>query len=93
MTMREVMGIIGTRLGKEVKVERLEFKDAVNGLLVRLFGTEEVEQSERDTAQRMLLFYKGRGLKGNSNVLKWVLGREETRFGEWVEEQLGNKDA
>jgi uncharacterized protein YbjT (DUF2867 family) len=89
LTFADAMGIVGEKLGKEVKIERLEYKQAVDGLLVRLFGTSEgVDQRKRDVAQRMILFYDNRGLVGNSNVLEWVLNRKATQFDEWVEKKL-----
>jgi uncharacterized protein YbjT (DUF2867 family) len=89
LTFADAMGVIGDKIGREVEIERLEYKQAVDGLLVRLFGTSEgVDQRKRDVAQRMILFYDNRGLVGNSNVLEWVLGRRATQFDEWVEKKL-----
>jgi uncharacterized protein YbjT (DUF2867 family) len=89
LTFADAMGVVGEKLGKEVKIERLEYKQAVDGLLVRLFGTSEgVDQRKRDVAQRMILFYDNRGLVGNSNVLEWALNRKATQFDEWVEKKL-----
>ncbi|OCL10290.1 hypothetical protein AOQ84DRAFT_362532 [Glonium stellatum] len=67
--------IVGERRGREVRIERLGFEDAVKALLVGLKGTDEVDLRVRDAAERMLLFYKHRGLIGNSNVLSWLIGR------------------
>lgn len=70
-------------------IKNLEYKQAIDGMLVGLFGTSEgVGQRRGDVAQRMILFYDNRGLVGNSHVLVWVLGREGTQFGEWVKQQL-----
>nr|POE75625.1 hypothetical protein CFP56_53737 [Quercus suber] len=44
----------------------------------------------RDEAERLILFYNRRGLKGSPNVLKWLLGREPTSVDDWVEIQLRN---
>lgn len=44
----------------------------------------------RDEAERLVLFYNRRGLKGNPNVLRWLLGREPTSIEEWVGLQLGS---
>ncbi|KAJ5808445.1 hypothetical protein N7474_009714 [Penicillium riverlandense] len=43
----------------------------------------------RDEAERLVLFYNRRGLRGNPNVLRWLLGREPTSVEEWVRLQLG----
>ena len=42
----------------------------------------------RDAAERSVLFYNRRGLKGSPNVLKWLLGRNPTTVEEWIETQL-----
>ncbi|KAJ5508621.1 hypothetical protein N7527_010764 [Penicillium freii] len=43
----------------------------------------------RDEAERLVLFYNRRGLKGNPSVLRWLIGREPTTVDEWVKIQLG----
>lgn len=89
ITFAEAMNIISSKIGKDVKIERLEYKTAVEGLLTRLFGTSEgVDQRSRDAAQRMILFYDNRGLVGNSNVLEWVIGRRGLQFDEWVKAKV-----
>ncbi|KAE8853998.1 hypothetical protein HRS9122_00990 [Pyrenophora teres f. teres] len=83
--------VIGEKIGREVRIERLAFGEAVDALLMRMYGVEDattVERRRRDAAERMILFYDGRGLVGNSNVLEWVLGRKATQFGEWVDGKL-----
>lgn len=42
----------------------------------------------RDEAERLILFYNRRGLKGNPSVLRWLIGREPTTVDEWVKLQL-----
>ncbi|KAJ5587522.1 uncharacterized protein N7459_003287 [Penicillium hispanicum] len=42
----------------------------------------------RDEAERLVLFYNRRGLKGNPRVLRWLIGREPTTVDEWVQAQL-----
>ena len=38
-----------------------------------------------DTAERLILFYSRRELKGSPNVLRWLLGREPTSLEQWVD--------
>ncbi|KAJ5812752.1 hypothetical protein N7447_009775 [Penicillium robsamsonii] len=42
----------------------------------------------KDQAERLILFYNRRGLKGNPSVLRWLIGREPTSVDEWVKIQL-----
>ena len=43
----------------------------------------------RDEAERLVLFYNRRGLRGSPNVLRWLLGREPTTVEEWIDIQMG----
>lgn len=42
----------------------------------------------RDEAERLILFYNRRGLRGSPNVLRWLLEREPTTVEQWVEIQM-----
>ncbi|KAK5806362.1 hypothetical protein VI817_000620 [Penicillium citrinum] len=42
----------------------------------------------RDEAERLVLFYNRRGLKGNPSVLRWLIQREPATVDEWVKRQL-----
>jgi uncharacterized protein YbjT (DUF2867 family) len=42
----------------------------------------------RDEAERLILFYNRRGLRGSPNVLRWLLGGEPTTVEQWVKSQL-----
>ncbi|KAJ5101956.1 hypothetical protein NUU61_004178 [Penicillium alfredii] len=44
----------------------------------------------RDEAERLILFYNRRGLKGSPNVLRWLIQREPTTVDEWVQMQLNS---
>jgi uncharacterized protein YbjT (DUF2867 family) len=91
LTFSQATRIISNKIGKKVTIEQMPYKDAVEALLKRLYGTNEnVDQRSRDAAQRMIIFYDNRGLVGNSNVLEWVLGRQATQFDEWVDSKLAS---
>lgn len=38
----------------------------------------------RDATERLVLYYSRRGLKGNSSVLEWLIGRKPTSHAEWT---------
>ena len=91
ITLEQAMRVVGEKIGREVRIERLAFAEAVDALLMVTYGVEDtgmVERRTRDAAERMVLFYNARGLVGNSNVLEWVLGRKATQFAEWVDGKL-----
>ncbi|KAL1599824.1 hypothetical protein SLS60_007629 [Paraconiothyrium brasiliense] len=90
LSFGEAMHIISSKTGREVKIEQLEFRKAVDAVLLRLYGTTDgLDQRTRDTAQRMVLYYDNRGIVGNSNVLEWLIGRGATQFVDWVDVKLG----
>ena len=89
LSFGEAVGVLAEKAGKEIGVEVVEFRKAVDDVLIRLFGVSEgMDQRSRDAAQRMILYYDNRGLVGNSNVLEWVIGREATQFAAWAEGKI-----
>jgi uncharacterized protein YbjT (DUF2867 family) len=94
LSFGDALQIVQANIDREVVIERKEFKDAVDMMLKRLFKVEDASQADRrsrDTAERMILFYDGRGLVGNSNVLEWLLGRKALQFPGFVEQVVRGK--
>ncbi|KAJ4354327.1 uncharacterized protein N0V89_006062 [Didymosphaeria variabile] len=90
LSFGEAMHIISSKISKDVKIEHLDFRKAVDSVLMRLYGMAEgIDQRTKDTAQRMILYYDNRGIVGNSNVLEWLIGRGATQFDDWVDVKLG----
>lgn len=99
ITEAEIVRIIGERIGKSIEIKTPTFEAGVNRLARQLFGGSETDvpgfglasagdmrgDLVADTLERLILFYSRRGLTGNPNVLRWLLGREPTTVAEWVE--------
>jgi uncharacterized protein YbjT (DUF2867 family) len=93
----EIVDIISRRIGKKVEIETPAFQDGVQRLSKILFGNS-IQATNlglapagdlrgdlvQDTVERLILFYNRRGLQGNPNVLRWLLGREPTTVEKWV---------
>lgn len=93
---------IGRIIGKEIEIKRPTFEGGVERLVQFLFGKGKAGAGDfescaegdlrgdicRDGAERLVLFYTRRGLKGSPNVLRWLLGREPTSVEEWIRLQL-----
>lgn len=101
MSFVEVADIIGRYIGKEVETTAAGFDSGVEQLLKYLFGEVGVADGElrpdlaRDAAERLIVFANRRGLRGNPNVLRWLLGREPTSMEDWVRmetEKLRERD-
>jgi hypothetical protein len=77
-------GIVSEVIGKEVTVQQKSFEDAVETSIKMINGGNEPPKQMKEIGARMFLYYNERGLVGNCNVLKWLLGRETTGYEEWV---------
>lgn len=88
---RDVLDMIGEMAKKEVRVETIEFEEAVEIFTTLVFGKNKewvMEEDQEDAAERMLLYYNRRGLCGNNNVCRWLLGREPMELREMVKRML-----
>ncbi|KAF9774725.1 hypothetical protein IL306_007241 [Fusarium sp. DS 682] len=85
---------IGLLIGKEIEIRELAFDDAVDWLLENVFGRKEnVPIKTRDTMAYLVLHYKQRGIRGNSNVLEWLLRRKPTGLLEYVQSKKAEIEA
>jgi uncharacterized protein YbjT (DUF2867 family) len=80
----EACGIVSKVIGKQVKVQQKGFEDAVETSIKMINGGKEPPKQMKEIGARMFLYYNERGLVGNCNVLKWLLGRKTTGYEEWV---------
>lgn len=89
MPYTEAVEIVSKEIGKEIRLERRSFEDAVD-FLCTMLGMKDPHPRTKGAAARMLLFYNEHGLAGNPNVLEWLLGRKPTSYAEWVRLQMEN---
>ncbi|KZO94995.1 NAD-P-binding protein [Calocera viscosa TUFC12733] len=76
----EVADTIGRKIGKPVKVERIPAEQAIARM-----GTHPYTQ---EAMKRMLYYYDTRGLTGNPNILRWLLGREPCTWDDYLDRVL-----
>ncbi|KAJ5964490.1 uncharacterized protein N7479_004366 [Penicillium vulpinum] len=97
----DIIGLIEKRIGKSIELKTPSFDTGVNKLINSLYGGSDKGEGEiglgrsslgdlrgdfvRDTVEHLILFYNRRGLKGNPNVLRWLLEREPTTVEAWVD--------
>ena len=79
--------IAGKVLGKKVRVETIPLMAAVEEWL-KLKYDGPVSPYTRDAAERLFLYYNRRGLPGNTNILKWLIGQEPLDFQGWMEREV-----
>jgi uncharacterized protein YbjT (DUF2867 family) len=80
----EAGDIVSRVIGKKVTIQQEGFEDAVETSIKMINGGKEPPKQMKEIGARMFLYYNERGLIGNCNVLKWLLGRETTGYEEWV---------
>ncbi|MCJ1309220.1 hypothetical protein MMC25_002877 [Agyrium rufum] len=83
----ELAELAGKVVGKEIRVERMSFDEIVLGETEKMFGQPR-NRYTKDAAMRMILWYNFRGLVGNCNVLRWMLGREPISWQDFIRKQI-----
>ena len=84
----EFVKTVGKEMGKEIRIEKVEYQEAVDKMCETIFKTKDVEQRYRDAPERMLLFYNKRGLIGSPNVCEWLLEMPPTSIKQLTQIQL-----
>ena len=85
MAYGDVPKLVGKLIGKEIELVQLSFEEAVETLGLYIFGgIDNASAIEKDKVERLILFYRRRGLQGNTNVLEWLLGRKPTSIEEFT---------
>ncbi|KZT24782.1 NAD(P)-binding protein [Neolentinus lepideus HHB14362 ss-1] len=77
-------------------LERESGKHAICEMVDRQSSLQEREKSSgswsAELAEMMLLHYDRRGIPGNTNVTRWLLGRDTITWKDWIHEVLGVLD-
>ncbi|KIW61624.1 hypothetical protein PV05_01724 [Exophiala xenobiotica] len=85
----DVMQAASKAIARELVVDDLSVEAATNLLLTLTRGSlDKVDPRDRDGAERLILFYRRRGLQGNPGVMRWLLGREPTSVQQYLEGQM-----
>ncbi|KAI0650086.1 NAD-P-binding protein [Trametes meyenii] len=84
-TYEDVARTIAVQMGKDAKVEqvprgRILGRGATHVQISNDYGQEGLE--------RMLFYYDKRGIPGNNNTVRWLLGREPTTWADRVRRDL-----
>lgn len=80
MTQSEMIAVMGQKLGRKVSGEVValaEWKEQAR--------TAGLKDYAVNTLVAMFQYYEQHGLRGNSRMLVWLLGREPTRFAEFIQ--------
>ncbi len=81
LSQDQVSAILGAKLERPVRVEMVSRK-----AWRQQDGNSGLGKYQLDALTRMFEYYEQYGLAGNSSVLRWLLGREPTSLGDFVNE-------
>lgn len=88
ITLRQIADEIGRVTGKKVEIDDKNALDASAMLCNRLFKGQQPSMETKEIADRMLLYYQQRGLKGNPITCELLLGRKPMHWQDWVKAQV-----
>jgi uncharacterized protein YbjT (DUF2867 family) len=85
----EVLAMLSKEIGKPIRVQKQDFYETADKFSMALAGKSgEVPQASRDAVHCLLLYYNFYGIKGNSNVLEWLIGRKPTSIGQSLHQKV-----
>lgn len=86
---KEVIGIMSQAFGQDISIKVRGIEEGSKAIMAMLYGdADEVPPQTRDAAHRLRQYHSHHGLKGNPNVLEWLLGRKPTTHQEWAQIQV-----
>lgn len=87
VSYRERIELFDRMFAKQTKVVEVPYGEACQTFGKRLFG-EDVDRKRMDGVQRLLLYYDNYGLKGNTTVCEWLLGRKPETLEQWYKVEM-----
>ncbi|KAJ5914998.1 hypothetical protein N7504_003881 [Penicillium tannophilum] len=87
----EVIAMLSEEIDRPIQIQKKEFYESANQFQSMLAGKNgELSPASRDAMHRLLLYYNFYGIKGNTNVLKWLIGRETTTVKDFLHQKVLN---
>lgn len=89
----DVVAALSKVIGKPIQITTREYNDAVLSLqsLISADPTK-THRLTRDGIQRMQLYYNFYGIKGNTNVLEWLIDRKPTTVEDFFREKVQSSE-
>lgn len=89
LSYNSVITMLSEEICKPIQVTSTDFYDTASqfsSLMAR--GNGDVSRGSRDTIHRLLLYYNFYGIKGNTNVLEWLIGRKPTSAQDFLRQRV-----
>lgn len=85
----DVIATMSHEIGRPIKTKQMDYYEAAETFQKRLFGDSGAPpQATRDALHRLLLYYNFYGIKGNPNVLEWLIGRKPTTIKDYLHQEV-----
>ncbi|KAJ6112000.1 hypothetical protein N7523_008061 [Penicillium sp. IBT 18751x] len=85
----DLIAMLSEEIDKPIRILRKDFFESSDQFQNTLAGKHgDVPPGTRDTIQRLLLYYNFYGIKGNPNVLGWLIGRAPTTVKELLRQRI-----
>lgn len=85
----DVVTALSKEIGRPIQIVQKDyfksvevFEDLVSG------GSGSLPRYPRDALQRLILYYNFYGIKGNTNVLEWLIGRRPTTVEDFLRQKI-----
>ncbi|GAD93688.1 hypothetical protein THITE_2120667 [Paecilomyces variotii No. 5] len=89
VSYEDVTAVLSKVAGRPIQIRTRDYFDAVTFVQTMLAGDpNNAHRVTRDAVQRLLLYYNFYGIKGNTNVLQWIIGREPTTVNDFFRERV-----
>lgn len=86
----EIASLLSDISGRSVSPARMPLQDFIDGYAKYLAFDETGVDWTADAITRLFTYYDRYGIRGNGNVLTWLLGRPPTSFAEYVRRELAS---
>ncbi|KAJ5522677.1 hypothetical protein N7513_013250 [Penicillium frequentans] len=85
----EVIAMLSEEIDRPIQIVKKDYFESADQFQSMLAGKNgDVSPVTRDAIHRLLLYYNFYGIKGNTNVLKWLIGRETTSVKGFLHEKV-----
>ncbi|KAF9882766.1 hypothetical protein FE257_005301 [Aspergillus nanangensis] len=85
----DVIAILSKEIGKPISIVRKGYYETADQFQSMLFGKDgNAQRDTRDAIHRLLLYYEFYGIKGNPNVLEWLIGRKPTTVQDFLRQRI-----
>lgn len=89
LSYTDVVTMLSREIGKPIQVQQKDFYESTRQFQSLFAGSDSnVSSGTRDTIHRLLLYYNFYGIKGNTNVLQWLIGRKPTSVEEFLRQKI-----